>query len=661
LFHPEIIQKNQATSEEAWSKQLGFPLKLREYSIPEVESFRVQLESAFSPSGEGLRSLNPEEESYILNELIKCSIDFKYFANRYCFIHTDDGRLAKVSIWPSQLMLIDKIAEQEKKNPRGHVYVAALKGRQEGITTISQMIMAHRLIFHEGTRALAASNVEDKTFELYQFLNRIYDHLPGWMKPGVADKVKSKHIVFPKLRSKANYAWSNQADPIGQGQTLDFVHLTEVSTWTNPGYIKGDIEPAFSSSKAYLPVFIAESTGEGAKGNYFADLYLSAAKGKGEFIPLFISVFDLPGKYSREADGIEFSETTKAIAERVKRETGRVLTKEQMAWYQVKRESYEATGQLELFFQEFPTTEQEAFQVGLKSVFSLEFRSKLRSELRVPESVYKVNPNNGLLTEVSIQECKGNYFNKLVMWKMAEKGSIYVVGVDGSWGLGEGHDNSAIEVIKVGTKEHPDEQVAEFIGDFSPSQLAHIAYTIGNIYEDSQDNFPAMIACEANPGAPSAITQEDLIKKGYPHFYNWKKFGRALGDQGTEILGWYTSASSRPALTQTGVEAIKNDDLRVNSPYILEEMATYVAHQKRYGLTNLKHLGHADGYHDDGIMALFIAYYCAHEKDLSVVVDDRKKFKKLQEAGVPQELDPREYDVGMTFADFYGDRWDNYS
>lgn len=621
--------------------------KFREYSLGEIDALQVQIDAGRPDSN---------TEAYVFHEMVRCSADMLYWANRYAYVWTDKGKVQRVTVWDSQKMLLQKIAEKEEENPWGHVLIAALKGRQEGITTISQMIQGHRLFMHEGTRALAASNVEQKTFDLYLFMDRMYNRLPEWMQPGIADRVKSQHMIWPKLHTKVNYAWSNQADPIGQGQTLDIVHLTEVSTWQSPGYISGDILPAFMSSGTYLPIFIAESTGNGAKGNYFADMYMGAKRG-GDVIPLFISIFDLPSKYFRNAEGVEFSLSTLGVAARWTRETGKSLSREQLAWYQLTRERYESTGELETFFQEYPTTEEEAFQTGMKSVFSLETRSKLRDGVKTPEIVYDVNHETGKLRPAKDPE--GDHFNKLVMWEYPKRGDIYVVGVDGSWGLGGDADASAIEVLRVGTKERPDEQVAEYFGEANPSELANIAYTIGNIFSDGVENFPAMMSCEANHGSPSAITQEALIKKGYPHFYTWKKDARRPGEGNTQILGWYTNASSRPGLTQTGVEALKGMDLLINSRQVLKEMGTYVAHSKRFGLTNVKYLAHADNEHDDCLMALFIAYYTAHERDLSIVADERRKYLKISEEE-RGPLDPMLYDVGQTFADHWGDRWDPF-
>ncbi len=647
MYSQKVTEGQLAEAEAAWAAQIpGF--KIREYSLPEVEEWETRLAAG---------DTSPEAQAYMVHELVRCTVDFTYWADRYAWIHNDKGLVRRCQIWASQRMLLQKIGEAEEKDSRAHVMVAALKGRQEGLTTISQMIMAHRLMLHQGTRGLSASNVEAKTFELYQFLNRIYDHLPGWMQPGVADRVKAKHMVFPKLHSKSNYAWSNQADPIGQGQTLDMVHLTEVSTWENPGYIRGDIQPAYLSSQAYLPIFIAESTGAGAKGNYFADLYLGARKGS-DFTPIFISPFDLPNKYSADPEGVELSAVTLAVADRWLRETGRELSKGQLAWYQKTRRGYESTGELETFFQEYPTCEEEAFQVGLKSVFSLELRSKLRDKVRSPEAIYDVNFNTGKLREAE-DDLSG--FNRVTFWEMPAKGALYVMGVDASWGLGGDNDNAAIEIIRVGTKERPDEQVAEFYGDASPSQLANIAYTMGHVYTDKVEGLPAMAAVESQPGSPGAITQEELIRKGYLNFYTWQRFGRRPGENYTNILGWYTSAQSRPVLTQAGTDAIKGEDLWVNSTKILEEMATFVAHEKRFGLTNLKHLGHAMGYHDDCLFALFIAFYTAHEKELGVMAAERRAHTAKGLETKPEEDDALEYarthDIGMTFEEAFGDRW----
>src|ERR1043165_377226 len=120
-----------------------------------------------------------------------------------------------------------------------------------------------------------------------------------------------------------------------------------------------------------------EGAGGGARGNCFHDQFESAAKGTSLFKPVFIAWYLRPG-WTYDPTGLEFNPETRAMADRVKRETGIELKPAQMAFYQVTRLELESKGKLEMFYQEFPSTSEEAFQTGLPSVFPITLRSKIR-------------------------------------------------------------------------------------------------------------------------------------------------------------------------------------------------------------------------------------------------------------------------------------------
>jgi len=69
-------------------------------------------------------------------------------------------------------------------------------------------------------------------------------------------------------------------------------------------------------------------------------------------------------------------------------------------------------------------------------------------------------------------------------------------------------------------------------------KLPLIAEKLGRMYGDlTNDKYPAMMACEVNNGSPSAQTQDQLLKCGYPHFYIWPKKNRVGGGY-TNAIGW---------------------------------------------------------------------------------------------------------------------------
>jgi hypothetical protein len=144
---------------------------------------------------------------------------------------------------------------------------------------------------------------------------------------------------------------------------------------------------------------------------------------------------------------------------------------------------------------------------------------------------------------------------------------------------------------------------------------------IGGVYKDKLEGTPAMIVIESNPGSPGIVPQEDLIKRNYPNLYTWKSPGKISGTWTTQV-GWKTTPSTRPLLTEAGVKGIRDKQLLINSPFFVDEMLTYVDTGVGKGK---RHFEHAPGYHDDRIMALFIAYYIAHENDTLAMAEERRR------------------------------------
>jgi hypothetical protein len=509
-------------------------------------------------------------------------------------------------------------AEEEKRSDR-KVRLILLKSRQIGGTAFSEAIVAHMVFLNPRTQGLIASDHPDNSLTLWRTLIRLYDYLPGWMRPRKDAKAKATNLHLSELDSDVIVGSGNQVTTLGQGMNIDVVHLTEVSTWIYPEYIDADLMPAFESSRKHHSTCVFESTGSGAKGNWFYEQFTAARRGDNLFAPVFIAWYLRPG-WKMDAAGIELTPETLEVARRIKRDDGIELSKEQLAWYQVKKRDMSSRGKLDLFYQEFPSSIEEAFQTGLRSVFPITLRSKLREQLREPIFLATVNFQTKKLRDATKEAWKEKPDGKLVVWEWAKPGYIYIVGVDAAYGL-EGGDNSSIQVLRVGNKLAPDEQVAEYTSSVSPSDLATVVEIVGKVFADKLSGLPAKLAIEANPGSPGLITQVDLIKRGYPHFYVWRKPTRLEGGW-TKEVGWWTTPATRPLLTEGGVDGIEREELLINSPFLIEEMGSFVNMGFEKGK---RHLEHAPGYRDDRIMALFIAFYVAHESDMRSIADERRR------------------------------------
>lgn len=638
MYSQSLIDRNRERVEKA------FGLKLRESTLPQVVEFENRLRDVEWREGQPSRALSDEEGEFIANELQQCKLSFEYWVNRYGKIINDRGELSPIKLWPSQHKVLDVLAREEQKALSRSPFwskakIILLKPRQVGGTVISELILAHMVLFTENTRAVIASDHPDNSRKLWQVFGRIYDNLPGWMRPKRDIVRLGEHMHFAEVESDVVVGAGNQKTTLGQGMTLDAVHLTEMSTWdaVNAFAVDEDLIPAFDSSRKHHSFLLIESTGAGGRGNWFHDQYRIAESGASEFQNLFVSWYMRP-TYVGDPEGMTFSETTLSMAQRVKRETGWELTREQLAFYQRKRAEYELKDRLEVFLQEFCSTPDEAFQSGLRSVFGIELRSRVRDKCREPIAVFDVDiPARKLVPDKTwalIPFEKRDPKNKLLIWEWSRPGFLYIAGVDASYGE-TGGDNASIQVIRAGNKWEPDEQVAEWCGNISPLDLAVPAFLIGNAFPDKFSGLPAKMAVEVNPGSPGIVTQTELMARGYQHFYTWKR-PLKMGGGYTKETGWYTSSITRPLITERGVDMIKKGDFLVNSPWLIEEMSSFVNIPNKAGV---RHLQHAPGYHDDRLLAAFIALYIAHETDTINVAEDRRQSQELLAGEKPAKVD----------------------
>ena len=193
------------------------------------------------------------------------------------------------------------------------------------------------------------------------------------------------------------------------------------------------------------------------------------------------------------------------------------------------------------------------------------------------------------------------------IWEPPLRGYKYVLSADVSDGIGK--DRSVVDVLRMGTLDRVEEQVAQFISDkVKPRELAFVCDALGRYYCDD-DGLEALAAIETNNHGLS--TQDTLqLHLGYSHFYRWEMLDAIdPSSRFTTKLGWYTTQRTRPMLLDHFHEAVTNfdpqtglPDLRINSPWTLAELGDF---QTEGALWEAEA---ARGAHDDCIMSLAIGH-----------------------------------------------------
>jgi hypothetical protein len=220
------------------------------------------------------------------------------------------------------------------------------------------------------------------------------------------------------------------------------------------------------------------------------------------------------------------------------------------------------------------------------------------------------------------------WMGKAVVWQAPQpQKHTYVISADVSEGIGK--DRSVAEVVRLGTVEQPEEQVAEFVSDsIDPIDFAGVIDAMGRFYSDEAGT-PALCAVEVNNHG--LATQRELSRHlGYDNFYIWQVEDSADPTRRfTNRVGFYTNRSTRPALIQLFVKKVKTVDVntgiadfKINSPFLIEELRSFQT------LGALYDAEAEAGSFDDCIMASAIALYVCQTlqyETFESVADSRKR------------------------------------
>lgn len=360
-----------------------------------------------------LRPLSISQEAWIRHEINRCKADFLYWLTNYCYIKNKHASLVKVTPTFVQELFLERIAKREwdaivGKSGDG-IMLAVLKARQLGISTITECIITHRIIFYGNITAIIASDVDDHTINLYEMVVRILDNQPWWMIPRSKDPkldYKSKNALISfrdqdsviRFNSGKNMQGGKHQEKgsIGTGQTPHLTHISEYALWSNPEQIYDALLPSIPMSPRAFAVI--ESTAKG-RGNEWHRTWERSKKGIGRLQPVFFPYYTDPNDYRlpTPADWSPLPHTI-AHAERVYATSHKwvgksvTLTLEQMFWYEQKYAEYKDSRMLYKFLAEYCADDLEAFQASTQGVFNAELLDDLRQKITKEPVLVEIRP-----------------------------------------------------------------------------------------------------------------------------------------------------------------------------------------------------------------------------------------------------------------------------
>jgi hypothetical protein len=412
MYAPEVIAERDASLVARYGDRLPGGRLVRR-SHDECWAWRDQLADALDDDGQLTRPLTPAEDIFIGQERLLATIDFTYWAERWAIIAKEAQDAEPIfPLWASQDLFLRRLAALERDrwfgdHPDG-LLINVLKARQLGLSTLAQILLAHRVTTTRTIRGMVAGDTPDQSSAMFSIAEQVIESLPWFLRPPSAPPTtKGTAVSFDTGASLRVLAGKSQRGGlqdrgkakgnIGRGRTFGLVHLSELSTWERPEQIDDALLPGVPRRSRTLVIF--EST---AKGRYdwWHHQWLSTAKGNTRFTNIFIPWYIERDKYWLPAPiAWEPSDTTKAHAAMVEAtspqyllgETYR-LSREQLVWYEQTRTHWAEQDRLYKFLEEYPATAEEAFQHAGRSIFGAGTIERLTLQAHKPEVILLIEP-----------------------------------------------------------------------------------------------------------------------------------------------------------------------------------------------------------------------------------------------------------------------------
>lgn len=356
------------------------------------------------------------------------------------------------------------VSEVERQYNAGEpVRIIVLKGRQLGISTVTEAILFLWCFLYPGCQSLVLSKEKGDSEYLMGMTKRYWETGPfrGMFETKYN---REDYLEWHGLGSSIGVETAKKED-VGRGRTLQAVHCSECAFWPEADGIIGSLSEAIAYEHGTIQIL--ESTAQGV-GGYFHDEWMKAidpAGDKSTFTPMFFpwwehDEYSIPGTNLRYGDLDEDERTMLALYPQ--------MTLAKLAWRRRKAMTYSNPDQLK---EEYPNSMEEAFLSTGSNVFPLVKLAQCYDPNVDHEQGYLFN-DNGKLEWVNDEG--GHTF----VYKRPDprKQRRYVVAVDPTWTI-DG-DPCCIQVMDRANME----QVAVWHGSADPGAIGEISLALAYWY-----------------------------------------------------------------------------------------------------------------------------------------------------------------------------------
>ena len=498
------------------------------------------------------------------------------------------------------------------KKEKKPAYFLILKARQLGMSTFTENFGMTLNVMYPNQSMFIMTQEQDASDQLYSMSHYTYENFPNWLKSNASIVKDNQSMMLLTNGSKLQVmVASANAKGTGRGQTFTYAHLSEFDWWG--GNVMQTLNGVLSACTEDAIVII-ETTANGC-GN-FKKLWDRAVERKNNgqetlWNPIFFAWFQDVKYESDYYEEITLDKEEKQLIEIFKKDKHtKDMPYEQwirkLIWRRRKIE-LACNGDINLFHQEFPSTDVEAFVSSGQCIFDLNSINKRKMDLNEVNMANLGRFDKGyFLYKIKYDEYshqrkpydikwKSDSINGYItLFKAVEHRHPYVLAIDPA---GDGSDYTAINVLD----NRSSEQVCTLhMQNMSTLEIACQAYAIGQYYNN------ALIASETN-FAPEVMST--LLELGYDNLYVMQADGNDMNQGNKKRFGFKTTQITRPYVISFLVEYVNKSSQLINSYATLIEAENFVRVVKTIdGRTKDKAQANA-GQHDDLLMSLGIALY----------------------------------------------------
>jgi hypothetical protein len=509
-------------------------------------------------------------------ERFLCSKSAEYFLLNYGWIN-----IPGVEVIPFDLYYFQKESIKIFENCRKTVF---LKTRQCGISTISSLYCFWKGNFHEGENIDVVSIKQQKAQAFVAKMDETIKRMPEFLKT----PIKNKNSQMIKWENGSVIISESASENAGRSDSLSLLILDEAAFYKSDRLVRGIVasaQPTLSRTGGSL-ICISTPNGQSKAGAWYYEVVndLRERGNTKEEKLIEIDWFEVP-----DIEGITpYKGYNDVLEEYIKKDYFNIpeVKKELKEHFKPITENWQQNKWLKkqmddlkeiLFKQEI----LHSFIVGNDQVF--------------PESVLKdVEDQVSIFTPIWVDKLKNADMKGLLVWDLPKPKHRYIIGVDSA--SGTSNDYTSFQVFDVGDYT----QVAEFKGRIPTKSSGYALKKLARYYNQ------AFVVIECNNMGEAVFNELYYHDTDpYENVYKVKK----TKDGVERFTGWDTNLKTRKLITNEMIDWFIDETLRnrltVKSPRLLQEMTTWVYKNGRPD--------HADGAHDDAIMAFSLCLFLRNE------------------------------------------------